>query len=79
MPKSVYERLGKSTLVGVDKTARRHIYKGSSLPAIAAHEYGTNQYDSELWRQLAEYNGIDDVYDIAIGAVLTIPRPSPTE
>lgn len=77
--KSVYERLGRSTLVGVDKTARRHVYvQGSQIAAIATNEYAIG-YDSEAWRQFAEYNSIDDLDDIPEGTVFTVPRLSPTE
>lgn len=76
--KSVYERLGTSTLVGADQTARRHFYKANeSIPAIAAYEFNTG-YDSELWRQVAEYNDIDDLDDIDPGIALTLPQPTPT-
>ena len=76
--KSVYERLGKSTLVGSDQTARRHVYKaGEQMPAITAYEYNTG-YDSEMWRQVAEYNGIDDLDAIAVTTVLILPAISPT-
>lgn len=76
--KSVYERLGTSTLTGSDQTARRHVYKaGAAMPAIAAFEYNTG-YDSELWRQVAEYNNIDDLDEIPTATVLVLPQPSPT-
>lgn len=76
--KSVYERLGTSTLSGTDQTARKHIYKGGeTMPAIAAYEFATG-YDSEVWRQLAEFNGIDDLDAIPVGKVLTLPTPTPT-
>lgn len=75
---SVYERLGSSALTGSDQTARKHIYKaGEKMPAIAAYEFNTG-YDSELWRQLAEYNGITDLDNIATSTVLTLPVPTPT-
>lgn len=76
--KSVYERLGTSQLVGSDQTARRHIYKAAEkFPAIAAYEFNTG-YDSELWRQLAEYNGIDDLDAVTPGTVLVLPQFTPT-
>lgn len=76
--KSVYERFGKSALTGSDQTARRHVFKSQEkMSAIAAFEFDTG-YDSELWRQLAEFNGVDDLDNIAVGTVLTIPQPTPT-
>jgi nucleoid-associated protein YgaU len=76
--KSVYERLGTSTLVGSDQTARKHIYKANErLSSIACYEYGDISYDSETWRQLAEYNNIDDLDAIVPGTVLTLPQITP--
>jgi len=76
--KSVYERLGTSNLVGSDNTARKHLYKANEkLPSIACFEYGDAPYESETWRQLAEYNGIDDLDAIAPGTVLTLPQITP--
>lgn len=76
--KSVYERFGSSALTGSDQTARRHTVKGGeSMSSIAAYEFATG-YDSELWRQVAEYNGIDDLDAVAPGTVLTLPTPTPT-
>lgn len=76
--KSVYERFGASTLTGTDQTARKHTYKGGeTMSAIAAYEFATG-YDSEVWRQLAEYNAIDDLDAITVGKVLTLPVPNPT-
>jgi nucleoid-associated protein YgaU len=78
MARSVYERLGKSQLAGSDQTARRHVYKaGEKFGAIAAYEFNTD-YDSELWRQFAEYNNIDDLDSVVAGTVLIIPQPTPT-
>ena len=75
---SVYERFGTSVLTGSDQTARKHIYKaGEKMAAVAAYEFNTG-YDSELWRQLAEYNAIDDLDAIPTGKVLTLPTPNPT-
>jgi len=76
--KSVYERLGTSTLVGSDQTARKHIYKANErISSIACFEYGGDSYTSETWRQFAEYNNIDDLDAIAPGTVLTIPQITP--
>lgn len=77
--KSVYQRLGTSQLTGSDQTARRHVYKANeTIPSIACYEYGDVSYDSELWRQLAEYNNIDDLDSIAPGTVLILPQYTPT-
>ncbi len=76
--KSVYERFGHSTLGGSDQTARRHTVKGfEAMSAIAALEFNTG-YDSELWRQIAEFNDIADLDDVAPGTVLVLPAPTPT-
>jgi nucleoid-associated protein YgaU len=76
--RSVYERFGKSALAGSDQTARRHIYKGAeTFPSIAAYECNTG-YDSEIWRQIAEYNSIDDLDNVTAGTALIIPQINPT-
>lgn len=78
MPKSVYERFGTSNLQGSDQVSRRYIVKGGdTLPVIASVAFNTG-YDSELWRQVAEANGIDDLDAVATGAVLVIPSVLPT-
>lgn len=77
--KSVYERLGTSQLTGSDQTARRHVYKASeSISSIACYEFGDTSYNSELWRQLAEYNSIDDLDNLTPGTVLVLPQFTPT-
>lgn len=75
MGKSVYEQFGHSTISGSDQTQRRHVVSGNeTLPGIASDEYRV-EYDQELWRQIAEANGIDDLDAITVGTVLTIPTP----
>jgi nucleoid-associated protein YgaU len=75
MALSPYSRYGSSALVGTNQSSRRHIViGGDTLPSIAAAEMKTG-YDSELWRQVAEYNGIDDLDAVAIGTALAIPPP----
>ncbi len=78
MGKSVYERFGSSGLSGSNQTARRHtVTSAETLPLIASLEFDI-EYDSELWRQVAEANGIADLDSVAPGTVLVIPSPSPT-
>lgn len=80
MARSVYQRFGTSALAGSDQTARRHVYiAGETMPAIAAVELTGGEYNSEIWRQLAEFNSIEDLDDISAGTVLTLPQPTPTE
>jgi len=51
---------------------RTHVVTtGDSLHSIAFAEYG----DPNLWRALAEFNGIDDPLRIAPGARLMLPSP----
>lgn len=78
MPLSVYARFGLSTLTtGTQQTLRQHtVIAGETLPKIAAAEYQTG-YSSELWRQIAEYNSIDDIEALTVGTVLVIPAPKP--
>ncbi len=50
-----------------------HVMTGAeTLPSIAAFEYNTG-YDAELWRQIAEYNEIDELDELTPGTVLVIP------
>ncbi|HJU22839.1 MAG TPA: LysM domain-containing protein [Casimicrobiaceae bacterium] len=81
MALSPYARFGASALVGTPQTERHHVVTGGeTLPLIAAYEYNTFQYDSEIWRQLAEANGIDDLDALAVNTVLVVPpiKPSST-
>lgn len=78
MGKSVYEKFGTSLIAGSDQTQQRHIVAGGeTLPLIASDRYQT-EYDSELWRQTAEANSIDDPDAIVPGQALIIPTPLPT-
>jgi nucleoid-associated protein YgaU len=78
--RSVYERFGTPTVTGTDVVQRRHtVLAGETLPSIAAYEYPGAGYDSELWRQIAEENDIDDLEDLDTGTTLRIPSPAPSE
>lgn len=78
MARSVYERFGTSALVGASQSAIRWTVRGGdTLPAIAAQVYPDSGYSSENWRQIAEYNSIDDLDAVAVGSVLTIPNLQP--
>lgn len=78
MPKSVYEKFGSSALVGTAQTARRYtVVGGDTLPSIAAKVYPDEGYSSEAWRQLGEYNGVDDLGTLSAGIVLTVPALQP--
>lgn len=78
MPRSVYERFGASALAGTDQTAARYVLKGlDTIPGVAAEVFRTGEYDAELWRQLAEANGIDDLDNLTVGMSLIIPTPKP--
>jgi len=77
--KSPYARFGVSSVEDADASPVRHIVVGGeTIPAIAAVEYNTG-YDSELWRQVAEGNVIDDIEAITVGTSLNIPLPKPSE
>ncbi|WP_448612541.1 CIS tube protein [Modestobacter sp. URMC 112] len=54
-------------------SARRHhtVVAGDSLASLAYREYG----DPEMWRPLAEYNGIDDPLRLAPETELLLPAP----
>lgn len=73
MARSVYERLGSSALTGQQTGRRYTVVGGDTLPSIAQAVYPQAGYDSEAWRQIAEANDLDDLDDLAIGTVLTIP------
>ena len=79
MPKSPYARFGKPTLDDSGQTVARHvIVGGETIPNIAAAEYATG-YDSELWRQLAEANDVDDLEALTVGKALDVPAPKSSE
>lgn len=79
MAKGVYERFGSSALTGTTQGGRRYIVTGGdTLPAIAARLFPDDGYSSENWRQIAEYNGIDDLDALTVGTVLTIPAIQPS-
>lgn len=76
MQKSVYERFGHTLISGTQEVERKHtVIGGDTLPKIAAFEYDAG-YDSELWRQLAEANSIDDLDAVTVGSVLKIVSPT---
>lgn len=76
MPKSVYERFGKSALEGQTQSGRRWTVRGGdTLQSIAAQVYPEEGYSSDAWRQIYEANTdkIDDITLLTLGDVLTIP------
>lgn len=78
MAKSVYERFGTTALVGTSSSARRHTARGDdTLFSIQALYLPDEGYSSEAWRQIAEFNNIDDLDALAFGNVLTIPSLQP--
>lgn len=78
MGKSVYERFGTPNLTGSNQTARRHTVAGNETLSQIASDENNIEYDSEAWRQIAEYNGVSDLDSIQVGLVLTIPTIKPT-
>lgn len=79
MPRSVYSRLGQTTIAAPDQNARQHTVKGSeALQDIAQYEYPTLGYQAALWRQIATENEITDLDAIEAGDVLAIPSPAST-
>ena len=77
MALSVYARLGATALAGSQQAARIHVmHGGEELPSVAAYEYNEG-YNAESWRQVAEYNLIDDLESIATGSVISIPPLAP--
>jgi len=78
MAKSVYERFGQSALVGTTQSARRYVITGNDQPwFVAAAVYPDDGFSSENWRQIAEYNNVDDLDAIAAGDIWTIPTLQP--
>lgn len=76
MPKSVYERFGKSALTGQVQSGRRWTVRGGdTLQSIAATVYPEEGYSSEAWRQIFEANTdrIDNITELTVGDVLVIP------
>jgi len=78
MARSVYARLGQTTIAAPDEVSRRHVVTGDeTIPGIAMSEYPDLGYNAEAWRQLAEANAIDDLEALAAGDVLKVPTPQP--
>ena len=63
------ERPPEPTVVEAPSTVRYAVEPGDRLSLIAREFTG----DQELWRTLAELNGIDDPRRLAVGQVLDIP------
>ncbi len=79
MALSPYARFGKAASTGATQAVKRHIVVGGeTIPLIAANEYATG-YDSEVWRQLAEENDIDDLEALTVGQALDVPPIAPSE
>lgn len=77
MPRSPYARFGKPA--DAQSVARHVVVGNETIPLIAANEYPDAGYDSELWRQLAEENDIDDLEALTVGEALSVPPPAPSE
>jgi nucleoid-associated protein YgaU len=64
-----FQRYSRPTPVE-DAGTRTHVYKdGETLTLLADRFYG----DVELWRDIADYNGVTDPRTIAAGTRLLIP------
>lgn len=73
MAQSIYSRLGTSQLVDPNKRSRSVTVIGDqTIPFLAAREYQEG-YNSESWRQIAEYNGVLDLDEVPAGTLLLIP------
>lgn len=78
MAQSPYSRFGTSELTGTSQSQAQHtIIAGETIPKITAAAFNTG-YDSELWRQVAEANDIDDLDAVTVGTVIVIPSPQPS-
>jgi hypothetical protein len=76
-PRSFYERETKSTLPPPERREQSHVVQqGDSLIAIANRMYGRAEYEEDLWRMIAEANGVLDPFTFAedfLGKRITIP------
>ena len=73
MAQSVYARLGTSALVDPNKRSQSVKVTGDQvLPYIASEQYDEG-YNSESWRQIAEYNDVRDLDEVTAGTLLLIP------
>lgn len=79
MPRSPYARFGTTAITGTQQVEQKYVVKGGdTIPSICAQVNPNAGYDSELWRQLAEANSIDDLDDLEVGQTLVIPSPQPS-
>jgi nucleoid-associated protein YgaU len=77
MGQSVYQKFGTSQIAGSDQTQQRHTIGGDeTMPMIASDRYNV-EFDSQLWRQIAEANGIADLDALQVGQVIIVPTPLP--
>jgi hypothetical protein len=67
------ELLINPRLQSADKSKRRVIVGNDSIWLLASREY----LDAKRWREIAEYNDLDDPRDIAPGDWVTIPPLEP--
>ena len=79
MALSPYARYGVTAITGTTQVQRQHtVIAGDTIQKIAAFYNPKAGYDSEIWRQIAEANAIDDLDNLAVGTVLLIPSPAPS-
>lgn len=78
MAKSIYERSTTSTLPPPDLSERGHVVIQNESPlSIANREYGLEEYDVALWREIGIRNGIENpfTFDSEMrGRVIRIPQ-----
>lgn len=62
-PRSIYERFTGSTLPPPELREGSHVVEqGEGLISIANVEYGLREYDPDLWRGVAEKNGVENPF-----------------
>jgi hypothetical protein len=67
--KTIQQQLQEMKLQSADRTKRKELKEGDAIWLLAHQEYG----DPELWRVIADHNGLENPRIVAPGTALELP------